>query len=430
YIQGHKNMVADALSRLDIDNTKEKEEVDQAECISLTQSDLPADIFPGQFKLLQAEQQKDKELLKGAKSVDSNYKLQAFCGGGKSRTLICHNGKIVVPKSLQHRVVDWYHTILSHPGMTRTEETIKQHFWWKNLRQDVHKLCSTCDTCQRTKRTTSKYGHLPAKEAEAEPWDKLCVDMIGPYTIKQHKKKSLTLWCVTMIDPATGWFEMKQVENKEANTVANAVEQTWLTRYPWPTQVIFDKGKEFMGEFAKTVSNDYGIKCKGTTVRNPQANAILEQVHQTLGNIIRTFQIQDDPDLDPKEPWAGILAATMFALRATYHTTLKATPAQLVFGRDAIMNTIFDANWNLIKENKQKLINKNNARENASRIPHKYNVNDKVLYIGKPTLSKYGENPWQGPYDIVKVNDNGTVQLKRGVVIKTINIRQIKPYKE
>ena len=184
-----------------------------------------------------------------------------------------------------------------------------------------------------------------------------------------------------------------------------------------------------MGEFAEMVSNDYGIKRKGTTVRNPQANAIIERVHQTLGNIIRTFQIQENPDLDPKEPWAGILAATMFALRATYHTTLKATPAQLVFGRDAILNTIFDANWNLIKYNKQKLINKNNARENASRIPHKYNVHDKVLAIGKPTLSKYGSNPWEGPYDIVKVNDNGTVRLKKGVVIETINIRQIKPYK-
>jgi hypothetical protein len=28
-----------------------------------------------------------------------------------------------------------------------------------------------------------KYGHLPSKEAEAEPWERLCVDLIGPYTI-------------------------------------------------------------------------------------------------------------------------------------------------------------------------------------------------------------------------------------------------------
>ena len=109
-------------------------------------------------------------------------------------------------------------------------------------------------------------------------------------------------------------------------------------------------------------------KCKGTTVRNPQANAVLERIHQTLGNIIRTFQLQDDPYMDPADPWAGILSAAMFALRATYHTTLQATPAQLVFGRDAILNTVFEANWQLIKERKQKIINLNNAHENAMRM--------------------------------------------------------------
>jgi hypothetical protein len=40
-----------------------------------------------------------------------------------------------------------------------------------------------------------------------------------------------------MIDPATGWFEMREIPNKEAITIANLVEQTWFTRYPWPSQV-------------------------------------------------------------------------------------------------------------------------------------------------------------------------------------------------
>jgi hypothetical protein len=57
-------------------------------------------------------------------------------------------------------------------------------------------------------------------------------------------------------------------------------------------------------------------------------------VHQTIENIIRTFSKEN---MDEKNPWAGILAATMFAIRATYHTTLQATPMQLVFGRDSIL---------------------------------------------------------------------------------------------
>ena len=79
--------------------------------------------------------------------------------------------------------------------------------------------------------------------------------MIGPYSIKQKGKPPLTLWCVTMIDPATSWFEMAQVKDKEAITVALVVEQTWLTRYPWPSTITFDQGKEFMGDFTEMVSH-------------------------------------------------------------------------------------------------------------------------------------------------------------------------------
>ena len=119
----------------------------------------------------------------------------------------------------------------------------------------------------------------------------------------------------------------------------------------------------------------------------------------------------------------------MFATRATYHTTLQATPPQLVFGRDAILNTKFEADWNFIRQRKQKLILTNNQRENMKRVEHEYHVNDKIL-IKNDELSKYGSNPWTGPYRIVNVYDNGTVRIKRGAVFETLNIRLIKPYCE
>ncbi len=157
----------------------------------------------------------------------------------------------------------------------------------------VHDSCVKCQTCQKTKRSTKKYGHLPPKEAETQPWDKLCVDLIGPYTIKRKGKKNLTLWCVTMIDPATGWFEMREIKTKSADVIANEVEMAWLTRYPRPSSIVIDRGSEFLAEFAKMVKEDYGIKRKPITTRNPQANAIVERVHQTIGNMIRTFELHE-----------------------------------------------------------------------------------------------------------------------------------------
>ena len=98
-----------------------------------------------------------------------------------------------------------------------------------------------------------------------------------------------------------------------------------------------DRGNEFLAEFREMIINDYSITVKPITSRNPQANAILERVHQTIGNIIRTFKVQNMV-LDDENPWDGILASTMFALRATVHTTAQYTPTQLIFGRDSIIN--------------------------------------------------------------------------------------------
>ena len=56
----------------------------------------------------------------------------------------------------------------------------------------------------------------------------------------------------------------------------------------------------------------------------------------------------------------------MFGLRATYHTTLEASPTQLVFGRDAILPIKYQPDWENIQNNKQRKIELNNIRENKS----------------------------------------------------------------
>ena len=54
-----------------------------------------------------------------------------------------------------------------------------------------------------------------------------------------------------MIDPATGWFEIQQYDYKKSITVANIDEQEWLSRYPWLTQINFDRGSEFISRTSK-----------------------------------------------------------------------------------------------------------------------------------------------------------------------------------
>ena len=230
-----------------------------------------------------------------------------------------------------------------------------------------------------------------------------------------------------MIDPATGWFEIAEYDDKHSITIANIVEQQWLCRYPRPDICTIDRGSEFIGDDFKNqlMEKEYGIDVKKATTANPQANSIIERIHQVIGNMIRSCEPQETEE---DNPWPGILAAVAFAVRSTYHTTLKATPGQLVFGRDMILNIKHVADWEAIKQRKQKLINQNNKRENNKRIQHKYRVGDKVLMTNKKARKL--ETPNDGPYRITDVFRNGSVRVRKGAIEDRVNVRNITPYKD
>ena len=110
---------------------------------------------------------------------------------------------MAIPKKLQKYAVKWYHKYPFHPVLYQTEAMIRQHFYWKGLKEAVQKEVTFCDTCQRTKRSIKKYGKLSAKLAEETPWNKPCVDIIGPYKILRKGKEYLILKSVTIIYPIT-----------------------------------------------------------------------------------------------------------------------------------------------------------------------------------------------------------------------------------
>ena len=66
-----------------------------------------------------------------------------------------------------------------------------------------------CNTCHKNKKQNLKYEEIPTKYLEAIPWDRLLVDLIGPYIVRREGHEDpIILKSLTMIDPATGWFEI------------------------------------------------------------------------------------------------------------------------------------------------------------------------------------------------------------------------------
>lgn len=449
YLHGSDNILADALSRLPID-MKIIEEAEQivpnpisvAENFSLEQDDYPLfecllhhpnlDYlpFPLDYAYLLQQQQQDLELRHQYQhntrfifqSVTDDIQLIAYQSTPASRPLI------VIPSQILHTFISWHHLFLDHPGTTRLRETIATNFYHPRLQSIIDDITKRCDTCQRYKLPQRGYGHLPPRQVSMVPWQNVAVDLIGPWSITIDNQ-TIQLRALTAIDTDTNLAEAATISNPDSAHVANKFEQLWLSRYPRPSNCIHDPGPEFTGDPFQALLARYGIKDTPTTIKNPQANAVCERLHQTIGNMLRTLIYQFHPATHQEfiDLLDSAIANTIFALRATIHTTLQTTPGILAFHRDMLLNIPLNADLIYIQQNRQHLVNRNAERQNIRRHQYVYHINDQILIATyKPTKM---QPRFHGPYQILQVHNNGTVTIQRQPnVSQRINIRRIRPY--
>ena len=142
-------------------------------------------------------------------------------------------------------------------------------------------------------------------------------------------------------DASTNWCEVARIQTASSIAVAKAVDLNWFSRYPCPLDCVHDNGKEFMGIEFQELLLSYGVKAKPTTVKNPQANAIVERIFGTLEEQIRTTVFNDNwsEDIDT------LIQACAFALRVTTPANGPYSPAQLAFGYDLIFRQKVVIDW-------------------------------------------------------------------------------------
>jgi hypothetical protein len=413
YIKGIQNTVADVVSRLDYDPsvnqtaeifhmTKVKNKSRQRQCwmtvskqwceLDLDSDNLDSytdkhddwnlmfahhkeedEIYPLTLTAIAEGQHKDQELkVYFKKNAQMPHKDIVFHLIEHTKVL-CKNAKLMIPVSLRHRAVSWYHHYLQHPGHSCLEETIRSVMYWKGMHTTIRRYIKTCQSCQINKRHSKKYGHLPPKLVITTPWKALCVDLVGPYTFKGKDGSSIDFMCLTMIDPATSWFEIVELPtvdldmtvppagkgkkvtfakntkvaesyfDKSSAQISSLVYKTLFCRYPHYCYIINDNGCEYKLHF-RSLCKTYGIKCKPTSVKNPQANAILEHIHAVIANMLHTSELDIAETVKASDTDVFLLDAA-WAIHSTYHTVLKASPVAAIFGRDMLFDIPFIADW-------------------------------------------------------------------------------------
>ena len=101
--------------------------------------------------------------------------------------------------------------------------------------------------------------------------------------------------------------------------------------------MIHDRGGEFTGIEFHELLHSYGVKSIPTAVKKPRANSIVEIIHLTIGDILRTVEFKINGGNSWSDEIGIILQHVPFALRTSVSTSTGHSLAQMVYNRDMIL---------------------------------------------------------------------------------------------
>ena len=110
-----------------------------------------------------------------------------------------------------------------------------------------------------------------------------------------------------------------------------------------------------MGQGFQRVLDCQRIHGHPTTVKNPQANAICERLHQTVTNILRPLlHIHHPRDINQANLIMDTaLQTASYSARTAIHHTLQTTLGAFAFHRDMLLNIPVIADLQLLRDKRQ-----------------------------------------------------------------------------
>ena len=298
-VEGKRNAVADALSRVEID------------AISLGVD----------FKDLAQAQQRDPEL-PAVRTAATALRWQDVDLQGA--TLLCdvsgRSPRPWVPAAYRRPIYEQLHG-LAHPGTRASVQLVSSRYVWHGLNRDVTAWARACVACQRAKvhrHTDSGVDRIPTPDNRFEA---IHVDLVGPLPPSQGYTHLLTV-----VDRFTRWPEAIPMTDTTTQGVARALIASWVSRFGTPAVIISDRGPQFVSQLWTDIAQLLGIELRQTAAYHPQSNGMVERFHRQLKASLAARLTGPN--------WAGQLPWVLLGIRAAHKEDLNASPAELVYGTE------------------------------------------------------------------------------------------------
>ena len=253
--------------------------------------------------------------------------------------------RTVPPKEYRLDIIRVFHDALAHAGSKNTLSNLSQYFTWIGIAHDVAQFVKCCDTCQRKNRMQLLKDPQPFDLYG--PFEHVLMDSCGPFYIPNpayashvaaagRKRsaapslgpapdKNVKAWVIVIVDYFTKIAEFGVVTDHSSATVAAAVYDAWISRYPKPKKWTTDQGTENKGAFTAMLHR-LGIPHITTAVFNPTANGACERLVGTLKRMLAKMIGHHETS------WPSVLPHVRAAYMRRIHRATGFSPMQMLTG--------------------------------------------------------------------------------------------------
>ena len=385
HVSGKSNMVADALSRTNINS-------------------LHA-LLPGVDYTEMATAQTTDPEMSAYRTACSNLVLEDISFGPTGQMLLCDvstgQPRPIVPTSMRRRVFDTVHG-LSHPGARATKKLIASKFVWHGLRKQVAGWARTCIPCQTAKVHRHVKAPLVPFEAPHRRFDHIHIDIVGPLPPSRGFTHLLT-----MVDRYTRWPEAVPLPDTSILACARALIAHWIARFGLPSHLSSDRGPQFTSDLWSSVAKLLGTQLHRTTAYQPQANGLVERFHRQAALRARLT----GPD------WADELPWVLLGIRTAPKEDLNSSSAELVSGAPLTVPGDFLATPSgreepstilpELREKVGKLAPVPTTRHGSSRTSVPPTLHDsQFVFIRRDSHRIPLQRPYEGPFQVIERGDS------------------------
>lgn len=210
-----------------------------------------------------------------------------------------------------------------HPGIVRTTNKIRQHFYWKNMKKDIKNYVTDCKQCKKNKINRHIREPMVITETPRKAFETVQIDTIGPLP----KSLNGNEYAVTIICDLTKYFIAVPIPTKHAKTIARAIFENYILVYGCMKTMLTDMGTEYKNSIFEELCQLLKVEHKTSTPYHHQTLGTVERSHRTFNEYVRSYISIDKSD------WDEYLKYFCYCYNTTPSTVHGYCPFELVFGK-------------------------------------------------------------------------------------------------